>query len=369
MILNDIAWFWSHRLPLAKAIQKEGYDLHLATAGASDERKLHDMNVAGHDLPEHDSSLNPFKQIAILWSIYKTIKHVQPDVIHAITIRYAFYTGIVTKLIGYKPVIYTIAGLGSLFEGKSLKAKILQFFVLPLFRFAFRRDKVFIIFQNPDDQDAMVKTRTVFEDQTTIIRGSGVDLTEFSFTPEEVQDVPVILFCSRLIKEKGLYELVEAARILRAKGLQFELQVAGNFYPKNPGSIPPEQIEEWVEAGDINWLGQVDNMPEIYKRTAVICLPSYYREGVPKVLLEAMATGRPLITTDLPGCRETVQDGVNGYLIPGREVQPLADALEKLITDPEKRAKFGAESRKLVEKDFHVESVVQRTLNIYTKLR
>ncbi len=365
MILNDLAWFWSHRLPLARAIQKQGWDLSLATATASSDSRLKAMGVRGLDLPDHDSA---FSHALIIARIFKLIRREKPDIVHAITIRHAFYTGLVTRVLHYGPVVFTIAGLGSLFTSRTAKARLLRPLVKLLFRFAFARPGIHIIFQNMDDRTMMLDAGIITADQTTVIRGSGVDLQEFSFSEEVETDRPIVLFVSRLLKEKGIGEFVEAARRLKRQGSAARFVVAGDFYSKNPHSLEPAVMEQWVREGIVEWLGHVQDMPSLLKKSALVVLPSYYGEGLPKALLEASATGRAIVTTDMPGCREAVIHDYNGYLVPPRDAQAVADAIARLMNDPQTRRAMGRHGRELAGRDFAVESVVSRTLAVYDRL-
>lgn len=365
MILNDMAWFWSHRLPLARGIMAGGWELSVATAQAAGDQKMHAMGVRGIDLPD---PVNILSHIKIPLAIYRVIKHEQPDIVHAITIRHAFYTGIVTRLMNYKPVVFTIAGLGSLFTSQTLKARLLRPIVITLFCFAFARDGIHIIFQNEDDRAGMLDAGVIDIERTTVIRGSGVDITEFPFTTDPNDPAPVVLFVSRLLKEKGIYEFVEAARMLKKQGSPARFVVAGDFYPKNPHSLDPAVMDRWVKEGVIEWLGLAKDMPEQLKRATLVTLPSYYGEGVPKALLEAAAVGRAIVTTDMPGCREAVKDQYNGLLVPARDARALAEAIGKLLGNPMLRQTMGRNGRHYIEQDFTVESVVSRTLAVYNRL-
>jgi len=361
-----LAWFWSHRQPLAKAILKRDYRLSLATSGAAHSEEVAKMNVAGYELPDHGKGIGLFFHLKILMALISVISKTKPDIIHVITLRHAFYTGIAARLIFYKPVVFTVAGLGSLFTDKSAKMNMLRSIAIPLLRLAFKGQGRFLIFQNPDDHQLMIEHGVVKDAQTTIIRGSGVDISEFPYTPESsMPERPIVLFSSRLIREKGIDDFIEAARLLKAKGTRARFQIAGDVYEKNPHSLTRDEILRLHDEGIIEWLGQVHDMPALFKKISIMVLPSYYGEGVPKILLEAAAMGRPIITCDVPGCREAVQDGVNGILVPPKSPRELSAAIERLLTDFDLRQVYGRAGRTIVEKDFHVESVVSRTLDIY----
>lgn len=368
MILNHIDWFWSHRLPLAQAIMDKRWRLHVATHGADCDQKMKETGVQGVALPQHGRALNIFKQMQLMWGMYQAIKNVQPDIIHAITIRYAFFAGLVTRLIGYKPVTFTVAGLGSLYTAPGLKMKLIRFFSLPVFRFAFGGKGKFIIFQNPDDQKAMLDAGVVKEAQTTVIRGSGVDLEQFPFAPYEETEEPIILFTSRLLREKGITDFIDAARQLKDEGVIARFVVAGDVYEDNARSLTRSEMQQYHDEGVIEWMGHCDDMPDLLKRSMMVVLPSYYGEGVPKVLLETAAVGRPIVTCDAPGCREAVEHEVNGLLVMPQCPEEIAGAIKTLMNDPEKRRCYGAAGRKRVEEDFHVDSVVSRTIKVYEEL-
>ena len=365
MILNDIDWFWSHRLPLVKAVLEKGWPLSLATARASQDQGVKDMGIQTFDLPDHTNAYNIFLHFSIVHSIKKVIQKAQPDIVHAITIRHAFYTGIAARFIGYRPLVLTVAGLGSLFSRKTLKASLLRLVAKPLLRFAFDSEGVFLIFQNPDDQKALIDNGIVKAERTTVIKGSGVDIETYQPAPIIQGSKPVIVFASRLLKEKGIAEFVAAARLLKDRA---DFVVAGDVYAKNPHSLTREEIQAWHDEGVIEWLGQYSDMASLFARSSLVVLPSYYGEGVPKVLLEAMACGRAIITTDLPGCRETVDHESNGLLIPGQDVDALVRAITHMLDNPTLLKSYGDAGRKKVEGEFTTGAVVGKTLSVYDQM-
>lgn len=368
LVVNDMAWFWSHRLPLAKAILAEGYDLHLATNGAEGNREISALGIKGHDLPEHTGGFNPAAQAKIAFAIYRTLHSVRPDIVHAITLRHAFYTGICARILKTPRAVFTIAGVGMLFSKDDPKMQAIRAVIVPLFKFAFGGKGRAAIFQNPDDARALVKCGAIEKERATVIKGSGVDPVQFPFVSLPRDEKPIVLFCSRLLKAKGIGEFVHAARILRSKNIKARFQVAGDIYEGNPGSATRDDVKHWAEEGSIEWLGQRKDMPALMAASTIVTLPSYYGEGVPKVLLEAAATGRPIVTTDMPGCRECVDEGGNGYLVEARNAWALADALEKLLADPLMCERMGKAGRAKVEAGFTVDIVNAKTLQLYQKL-
>jgi len=368
LIVNDMAWFWSHRLPLAKDIIAKGYDLHLATNDAANNADIKALGITGHDLPEHKSSLNPLNQLLLFYKIFTALKSVRPDIVHAITVRHAFFTGLAARILKTPRAVFTLAGLGPLFGSEDPKIKLIRAVIVPLFKIAFGGKGRFVIFQNPDDAKALIRAGAIEKHNCGIIRGSGVDPAQFAYSPEPANDIPVILFSSRLLKAKGIGEYVHAARILKSKGVKARFQVAGDIYIGNHDSISREQLDDWTNEGAVEWLGHRADMPALMAAANIVTLPSYYGEGVPKVLLEAASTGRAIVTTDMPGCRETVEDGVTGLLIEPKNAWALAESLEKLLMDAKLRAEMGQKARARIEKDFTVDVVNARTLAVYAKL-
>ena len=368
LVVNDMAWFWSHRLPLAKDILAKGWELHLATNDAENNEQIKAFGIMGHNLPPHKSSLNPFNQLMLAYKIIQTLYETKPDMVHAITIRHAFFTGIAARILRTPRVVFTLAGLGPLFLSDDPKIKAVRAIIVPLFKFAFGGEGRFVIFQNPDDAKALVRAGAVKKEQCAVIRGSGVDPAQFAYTPEPANDVPVILFSSRLLKAKGIGEYVHAARILKSKGVKARFQIAGDIYAGNHDSITREQLDDWISEGSVEWLGQRSDMPALMAAANIVTLPSYYGEGVPKVLLEAASTGRAIVTTNMPGCRETVEDGETGLLIEPKNAWALADGIEKLLADNNLRSEMGKKGRARIEKDFTIETVNAKTLSVYAKL-
>lgn len=367
LVVNDMAWFWSHRLPLAKDILKAEAELHLATNDAEGNAQVTALGITGHDLPAHTGSFNPFGQFQLAWRIFKTLKDVRPDIVHAITLRHAFYTGIASRLAKTPNAVFTVAGLGSLFESQKPQIRAIRMIVVPLLRLAFGGEGRFVIFQNPDDARLLVRSGAIERERCIVIRGSGVDPVQFSYQPEP-QGTPVVLFCSRLLKAKGIGEFVHAARILKSKQIDARFLVAGDIAPGNHDSVTPEELEDWKEEGTVEFLGHRSDMPALMAGANIVCLPSYYGEGVPKVLLEAASTGRAIVTTDMPGCRETVEDHVSGLLAEARNSWSLAEALEKLLRDPVMRQSMGQKGRQRIEEGFTVEKVNAKTMSVYKRL-
>ncbi|MEZ5814639.1 MAG: glycosyltransferase family 4 protein [Alphaproteobacteria bacterium] len=367
-VINHIDWFWSHRLPLAKGAQVEGWDVHVAVTGASADPNLKPQHFTGHELPGSNGRVSLLK---IIWAVHKIIKAEKPDLVHAITLKHAFLAGLAARFHKDVKIVHTLAGLGYLFRAEGIKPQILRLLIGPFLKLALKHKRAQLIFQNPDDMALMIRRGFACAERCTLIRGSGVDLQEFPFTPlpedSSTNGGPIVLMPTRLVHEKGIAVFIEAANILRARGVKAQCQIAGGISRSNPRAISEEEMAQMLDGSAAQWLGQVSDMPALYKTATLICYPSYYGEGVPKVLLESAATGRPIITCDHAGCREAVDDGVSGLLIPVKNAQATADAIQTLLEDRPRMIEMGRKSHELAVRDYDVVSVVERTLKVYAK--
>lgn len=362
MIVSDMERFRSHRLPLARGILARGWTLVLAASGAGDDAALRTIGIQGVDLPEQTGITSHLKAI---FGIRRALIQFAPNMVQAITLRQSFYTGVAMRMLrDDTPAVFTIAGLGSLFSAPTCSMRCMRPFVVAVMRRIFKRPHVRVIFQNDEIRQTLIDLNVVAADQAYLVRGSGVDTTEFPFFPEEETGEPIVLFGGRLLKDKGVREFVEAARIVRGKGVAARFVVVGDFYTGNPHSLDTSLMRSWVDEGVIEWDGPRADMVAALRECALAVLPSYH-EGVPKFLLEAAATGRAIVTTDIAGCRDVVEDGANGLLVPVRDVSALALAIEKLLADPERRRAMGVVGRKIIEHEFSAERIVEETLGVY----
>lgn len=367
-IINHMDWFWSHRLPLAIGAQKEGWDVLVAATGASTDTKLPENNFTGIELPASTKGFMPLAILKTILSIRKTIQTEKPDLLHAITLKYCFFAGLAALGTNTK-IVHTIAGLGYLFSGENAKPQILRALIGPFLKLALKGKNTTLIFQNPDDMQLLLGCNFARKEQCHLIRGSGVDTTEFTPAPDpstiDKDATPIIVMPTRLVHDKGVAIFVEAARILKKRGIEAKFQIAGGITEYNPLAITKEQMEDMVADGAAQWLGKVTDMPALFAGATLIVYPSYYREGIPKVLLEAAAMGKAIITTDHPGCREAVNDTINGLLTPVKDAESTANAAEVLLKDQKTRIKMGKESRKRAETEFDVRIIVKSTLKLY----
>ncbi|MBK6896033.1 MAG: glycosyltransferase family 4 protein [Alphaproteobacteria bacterium] len=364
-VINHPDWFWSHRLPLALGAKETGYEVLVAMPDGENNKKLSEYGFQGFDLPSFENKGSPLTAVKTMCALQKLLQQQKPDIVHAITLKYAFMTGIVTRFDKSSRTVHTIAGLGYLFSGEGIRPKALRLLIGPLLKFALKGPRTRIIVQNPDDLDLLVRRGFVREDRTILIRGSGVDTETFKPSGQPEEDPPIVLMPTRLLRDKGVSVFIDAARILKKKGVNARFQIAGGLSPNSPGAITEPEMRQMIADASVEWLGKRDDMPDLLARTTLVAYPSHYREGVPKVLLEAAASGRAIVTTNHPGCREAVQHGVNGLLVPIRNAPSLAAAIEELLLDAPRRKSMENASRIKAVTEFNLRLVVTQTLKNY----
>ncbi len=364
-IINHIDWFWSHRLPLAQGAQKDGYEVYVAVTDSTKDKKLAQQNFTGLELPPSDQGFTPLTILKTIWAMHKLMAEQKPDIVHAITLKYAFMAGLAARSHPHIKIVHTIAGLGYLFSGEGMKPKILRTLIGPFLKLALKGCNTELIFQNPDDMSLLISREFARKEQCHLIRGSGVDVQQFAPTEGAEETPPLVVMPTRLVHDKGVAVFVEAARLLKSRGVNAHFQIAGGITTNNPLAISQKDMEEMVADGAAQWLGKVSDMPDLLGRASLIAYPSYYREGIPKVLLEACAMGKAIITTDHPGCREAVAHNDNGLLVPIKNAAALADAIAELLQDNQRRNKMGRRSRQRAEAEFDVRLIVEKTLEVY----
>jgi glycosyltransferase involved in cell wall biosynthesis len=366
-VINDAPFFMSHRLPLALAARDAGYEVHVATPASPLSAIIQKQGLNFHAIPLHRSSTRLWRELRSFQALLNLYRQLKPDLVHHVTIKPVLYGGVAARLAKVPAVIYAVPGLGHVFVQNGIKAKLLRSVVKRLYGYVFRHPHTKVIFQNPDDQRLMLKALLLAEDDACLIRGAGVDMN--SFTPHpEAAGTPVVVLAARMLWEKGVGEFVDAARQLHEQKIEARFILAGESDPGNPSAVPVWQLEQWHDSGVVEWWGACDDMPRVFAEAHVVCLPSYYPEGVPKVLIEAAACGRPIVTTDMPGCREVVRHEENGLLVPVRNPTALAAALRRLITSPVLRQFLGQRGREIAEAEFALEKVVEQTLAIYREM-
>lgn len=365
VFIVNVDWFFiSHRLPLALHALQAGWEVYLLTKDTGKKRELEGYGLKFYDVPFGRTSVNPIEEVRCVATLYKLIKQIKPDIIHNVTWKGCLWGGIAAKMVGNKHVVNALSGLGSVFINKGIVNRIMGY----LAKVSFKNDYSTFIFQNPDDIKWFKTLGYATDDRIFLIKGSGIDLKEYAFKEPVAHDKLKLLFPARMLRDKGLCELIDAMKILYPKyNGKIELILAGSCADANKTSVSEEGLKGMLINGYITWIGNQKEMYPVYVESDIVVLPSY-REGLPKALIEACAVGRPIVTTDVPGCRECVDEGVNGYLVPVKTSQELANALEKLILDEDKRKSFGIASRQKAEKEFSIENVIEKTFEIYDYL-
>ena len=366
-VVNIPRFFLSHRLPLALVARDAGFDVHVATSDADSEstRLIGEYGLHFHPLKLNQHGLNPLAELRAFWSLFTLYRRLQPNLLHHVSIKPVIYGGIAARLSGCSNVVHAMSGLGYIFVDQSAKAKLLDMLSRPAFKLALVGGKTRVIFQNPDDRQVFVEHGLVGQHKTRIIRGSGVDETVFRPCAEDTTEPPVVLFAGRLLWRKGIGDFVEMARRLRGEA---RFRVVGYEEATSPLNVSSAQLASWQAEGLIEWLGARDDMPMVYRESNIVCLPSTYGEGVPKVLIEAASCARACVTTDTPGCREIIGHGVNGLLVRPNDIDALADAVHRLIDNPAKRAEMGAAGRRLVLDGYTLRQVNDETIALYYEL-
>lgn len=326
------------------------------------------LGFTGHDVSLGRGMVGGVRQsLTAAFEFYRLFRRLRPAVIHAVTVKPVLLAGIAARLAGASGVVHALTGLGFIFASTTLKGRILKQAVAWPLGYALNYRRARTIVQNPDDRDALVRVTGVAADRISLIKGSGVDCSRFTPAPE-ADGPPIVVLGSRMLWDKGIAQFVEAAKTLRQEGVAARFVLAGKSDSFNPASVPEVQLHKWNADGDVEYWGQRSDMDRVFAEAHVVCLPSYYGEGVPKVLIEAAAAGRPIVTTDSPGCREIGRDGDNAILVPVRDAKSLAEALRRLIEDAALRARMGARGREIVLQEFSEEHVVAQTVDLYETL-
>jgi glycosyltransferase involved in cell wall biosynthesis len=369
MVVTEDWYFLSHRLELAREAARRGLRVTIATGPG--ERSA-DIRQAGFEhlvFPLDRRSLNVWREMQTLRALTALMRDLRPSLVHLVAAKPIMYGNIAARLAGGPPVLNAVAGLGYLYMGGGVGRRVLRAAYELTFRtLVRRRSEARVLVQNPDDAQFLLERGMVKPEQLVVITGSGVDIQRFAPSPEPSGTPTVVLMHSRMLWDKGVSELVEAARQLRARGVSnFVVRLAGDPDPHNPASIPLEQLRAWSNEGVVEWIGRSDDIPAELRRCHIACLPSY-REGAPLSLLEAAASGRPIVTTDVPGCREVVHHDRNGLLVPVRDARGLADALERLILDGDLRRRLGACGRERAEREYSKEVVNDKIISTYFQM-
>ncbi|WP_417221108.1 glycosyltransferase family 4 protein [Achromobacter spanius] len=366
-VVNNPAFFMSHRVPVALAAQQAGYDVHVATMDGPAVADIQALGMTHHAIPMTRSGKHPLQELGTLLALLRLFRRVRPDVVHLVTIKPVLYGGIAARLARVPGMVAAISGLGFVFLSNSLKMRLVRAVVARLYRLALGHPNSRVIFQNANDRDLLKSLGAVRDEQVVMIRGAGVDLDAYRASPEPPSPPVVVTMVARLLRDKGVREFVEAATILRARGVPVVMQLVGGLDAGNPASATQQEVDAWQRDGAVQALGERSDIAELYAASHVAVLPSY-REGLPKSLIEAAACGRAVVTTDVPGCRDAIEPGQTGLLVPVRDAQALADAIARLAEDAALRQTLGAAGRALAEREFDIGRVARIHVELYDAL-
>jgi len=357
-------YFCSHRIPIARDVKKNGFEVVVVTNVDKHEKIIIDEGFRLIPIKLNRRGKNPLKELNIIFNLIKIYKKEKPDIVHNVALKPIVYGSIAALFAAKSYVVNAFAGMGYIFTGNDLRHTALKKFFLTFYKLIFLSHRSIGLFQNSEDQTFLLENNIISARKSFLVKGSGVNLQKFSFKKEPEDSSIKLVIASRMLWDKGIGELVEASKILHKKNIKFKTILVGLPDPHNPESIDSEILEEWNKLPFIEYLGFRNDVSDIITKSNIVILPSY-REGLPKFLLEGAACGRAIVTTDVPGCRDVVRNNVNGFLVQPKNILQLADALEKLINDKTLRLKFGQAGRKIVENEFSEEIVVEKTLNLY----
>ena len=365
-VANEVGFFLSHRLPLACAARNAGYEVHVAAPEGAGTEHVRANKFPFHPIPMSRKGISPLAEMGSMIAMYRLYRKLLPDIVHHVTIKPVLYGGLMARLARVRAVVSAVTGLGFVFVSRGFRMRMLRAGVKVAYRLALDHANSRVIFQNPDDRDLFVKERLLSASRAVLIKGSGVDMAHFRPSPE-LEGAPLVVLAARMLWDKGIGEFIEAVHKLRSEDVDARFVLVGASDLGNPAAVPESQLRTWHSEGVVEWWGQRNDMSYVLAQAHIVCLPSY-REGLPKVLIEAAASGRPIVATDVPGCREITINDENGLLVRPRDVASLATALRRLIEDGDLRKRFGMRGREIAVAGFSIERVVDETLTVYRDL-
>ncbi len=372
-LTSNTAWNLTHfRLKHIMALLDMGVEVHAIAPPDGTEDKLAELGVKFHPWIIERRSMNPTKELVSIRRLQKIYQDIQPDLVHHYTVKAVLYGTAAARLCGIKGIVNSVTGLPYIIVSpkKGILKRMARWVAMRWYGWAVSGKHNATILQNEDDLELLSSFAPEVTNNAIVTNGSGVDLQRFAQQPKRNQysDSPVnVLFVGRFLKEKGVFELMDSVREMRSQNVPFEMHMCGDFDPGNRSSATVEDLEQWKQEGLVDWSGRLDDVRGKLAAADIVVLPSY-REGTPRSLLEAMSVGRPLVTTDVPGCRNVVEDSVNGFLVESHNPSMLAGAMSKLIEDASMRERMGEASREIAEANFDEREVIRQTVEVYCKL-
>lgn len=366
-LVSEDWYFFSHRLPLAVAAKAAGFDVVVATRVDRHAERIRDAGLRLIPITLARAGLHPAREVQSVAQLISLYRREAPDLVHNVALKPVIYGTLAARRAGAKGIVNAIMGLGWVFSSESAKARALRPFVRSALRYALSGPNVRTIVQNTHDANEIVEHGLTRPEFVRLIRGSGVDPAAFS-TDAPPPGPPLVVLPARLIADKGVLEFMQAAVILRGEGVKARFALVGRPDADNPTAVDEQDIANAVDAGHVEYWGWCEDMPQVFRAATIVCLPTSYGEGLPKALLEGAAAARAIVATDIPGCREIVHPGENGWLVPPRDAPALAQALREAIAQPQLCARYGAAGRRIVERDFALDSIIRDTLAVYDEL-
>lgn len=360
---NTDWYLFNFRLDYAKFLRTKGWEVVFVAPSSDHENAITDEGFRFIPFPLSRKGINPIEESRTIRRFEAILKREEPDLVQNYTVKCVIYGSLAAKRRGIRRIVNSITGLGYIFLGRDPMAILLRELVLRMYRKALVGTEV--LFENPDDQEIFLSRDLITKNQATVILGTGVDTEKFRYLPMP-DSTPVTILPARILWDKGVQEFVDAAKKLKEKNLRARFALVGKVDDGNPSSVSYDQMTQWQKEGFVELWGWQEDIVTVFTISNIVCLPSY-REGLPKILLEAASCGRPIVTTDVAGCREIVEDGVNGLLVPARDSEALANALEKLVLNPDLCVEMGKAGRKLVKEKFASEIVNELTYEVYLR--
>lgn len=366
-LVTEDWYFLSHRLPVARAARDAGFEVIVATAVGSRGGRIEAEGFELVPISMKRRGAGFMREAASLGELARLYRALRPSIIHHVALKPVVFGAAAAALARGPVTVNTLAGLGRLAAPRGARDSTARTLLKMALRFALGGRRSFTIVQNRDDLASLIGSGAVDEGRVFLIRGSGVDPDVYTPPDKEPEGPPVVLFSGRMLRSKGVEDFVKAASILKERGVAARMVLAGAPDPHNADSLDEAALRGPADEGIVEYWGHRDDMPDVLRRAAVVALPSFYGEGVPKSLIEAASCARPLVAYDTPGCDEIVRSGENGFLVPARDVEGLAVAIEKLLADGGQRARMGSRGREMVMEEFSEKLVCKQTLAVYKK--
>jgi glycosyltransferase involved in cell wall biosynthesis len=366
-LLNEALFFTTHRMPVALAAKDLGCEVHVAAP--FDEGPVEIIRANGfhyYDLPLKRGGRNPLAELRLLAAFFALIRKVKPDLVHHVAMKPVIFGGLASRVLRVPAAVFAVTGLGFLFVRDDWAARLIRSLITPLYRFALGHPNSITIFQNPDDRHLFSRRHLLKLDRAVTIRGCGVDMSEFRPGPKP-EGPPIVMFPARIIGDKGVHEFIDAVRRLKAEGRDAHFVLVGRRDPANPTDVPEATIQSWQDEGLVEWWGYRQDMPDVLRQATIICMPSY-REGLPRGLIEAAASGIAIVTTDVAGCREVVDHRLTGLLVPLKDGAATARAIGDLLDGPDICQQYARQARTKAKTEFSVEQFVADSLAVYEQV-